>query len=104
MQFLPITIGSPDTIFWEDVMTNVEFRFPQPASRAEAVLQGFDLQFEESDCELDLIKVNLDTHFGANDRSGTVTVSFSLSDDSSGGIFLASNLIHAKIDFLVIGT
>ena len=93
MQFLPLTVGSPNLEFPPTVSLTVPFTLPEPASSARAVLRGFDLQYADPDHHLRKIHVNLATFHGAGDRSGTVEVEFALRDDSahshiSGQIFL----------------
>ena len=93
MQFLPLTVGSPNLEFPPTVSLNVPFTLPQPASSARAVLQGFDLQYADPDHHLRKIHVTLTTLHGSGDRSGVVQVEFALRDDSphshiSGQVFL----------------
>lgn len=96
MQFLSFTRGGPNLIFPDHTRFVVDFMFPQPAQTAKALIQGFDFGFEDSDHHLERIDYELETHFGAGDRSGTIEVSFALSDDSF-------KIINAEIKFLVIG-
>ena len=82
MQFLPLTVGSPNLEFPPTVSLIVPFTLAQPASSARAVLQGFDLQYADPDHHLRRIHVTLTTFHGSGDRSGTVQVEFALRDDS----------------------
>ena len=97
MQFLPITVGSPNLEFPPAVSLNVPFMLGQPATSARAVLQGFDLQYADPDHHLRRIHVTLTTFHGTGDRSGTVQVEFALRDDS------AHSHISGQVFLLVIG-
>jgi hypothetical protein len=101
LQFLPLKIGSVDTAFSEANSMVLDFSFPTPCTTVHAVLQGFDLLYDDPDHELLKIGVSLDVHFGSGDRSGTVQLSFVLKDDSSG--IFSSNLIRGQIALLLIG-
>jgi hypothetical protein len=96
MQFLTFTRGGSDLIFPDHTSFTVDFMFPQPAQTAEALIQGFDFAFQDPDHHLERIEYELETHFGAGDRSGTIEVSFALSDETF-------KIISAEIRFLVIG-
>ena len=97
MQFASITLGDPDLIFPENVSVTRDFAFAQPVTSARAVLQGFDLAYDDPDHELRSVAVNLVTHFGSGDKAGTVEISFSLRDDST------FRIISGQVRVLVIG-
>ena len=96
MQFVPITFGDINLTFPDTVSVTRDFQFPQPANGAHAVVQGFDLEYNDPDHHLRRIKVNLTTHFQPGDRGGSVEVAFSLVDNSF-------EMISGQVDLLVIG-
>jgi len=96
MQFVPISFGDLNLIFPDSVSVTRDFTFSRPANTAQAVLQGFDLEYDDPDHHLRRIKVALRTHFHAGDQGGPVEVAFSLVDNSH-------ETIRGKVDLLVIG-
>src|SRR5215831_17518129 len=65
MQFVPISFGDLNLIFPDSVSVTRDFTFSRPANTAQAVLQGFDLEYDDPDHHLRRIKVALRTHFHA---------------------------------------
>lgn len=98
MQFVSITVGDHNLIFPDHVTVVKDFTFPQSATAANAVVQGFDLLYNDPDHFIHHIEVSLVTHFHSGDRAGTVEVSFALRDDAN------FEIIGGQIKVLVIGT
>ena len=100
MQFIPINFGDMNSISPGIASVTKDFRFSQPASAAHAVLQGFDLEYNDpynnTDHNLRRVKVNLTTHFQSGDSGGSVEVSWSFVDNSF-------EIISVQIDLLMIG-
>jgi hypothetical protein len=96
MQFVPISFGDLNLVFPDSVSVTKDFTFFRPANTAEAVLQGFDLEYDDPDHHLRRIKVALKTHFHPGDQGGSVEIAFSLIDNSH-------EIISGQVDLLVIG-
>jgi hypothetical protein len=103
MPFVSFTVGDPEEIFpVPDVLVR-DFVFPQPVNSAQALLQGFDLQYDSlsfdgshPDHHLKYIQVSLKTHFTPGDRAGAVEVAFILDDAHV-------EFVGAQIQVLVVG-
>ncbi|MEO6333669.1 MAG: hypothetical protein ABIO91_01680 [Pyrinomonadaceae bacterium] len=107
MQFLRLEIGSPNTAFLEKgPLITVPFRFPYPTNYAFALIQGFDLQFQAADNELEQLTIIPTVNFGTGDRSGTVQLRLAFIGDEITWPWNdnPNNTITAHIRLLVIGT
>ncbi len=86
MQFLTLSVGSPELSFPPETSLAVQFTFPRPVRRVHCALQGFDVGYPEGDHHLAVVEIAPLVEFDelASATHGRVRVQFTWRDDSSG--------------------
>lgn len=86
MQFLTLSVGSPELAFPPETTLAVPFTFPRPVRRVHCVLQAFDVGYPDGDHHLAAVDVEPRVEFDplASPTQGLVRVRFTWRDDSTG--------------------